>query len=65
MKQLACLSLAALALALAAAPKPPRNGVLYYNSFDNSLTADYAAGQAAPMNAGRIPPIRTITHERT
>ncbi len=51
MKQLACLSLAALALALAAAPKPPRNGVLYYNSFDNSLTADYAAGQAAPMNA--------------
>ena len=51
MKRWAPLLFAALALSLAAAGKPPRNGVLYYNSFDKSLTADYAAGKAEPLNA--------------
>ncbi len=40
------------------AAKPPKEGVLYYNSFDKSLKADYAAGQAEPLiskNAKIVP----------
>ena len=46
-----CTVLFFLASITAISGTPPKEGVLFYHSFDKGLTADYAAGKAEPIKS--------------